>query len=97
MLVSGSRGTPGLRGSQEIKERRQSSGSRGSTPNRLLRLLLLLRSREPEVDLQVSANQGESLWSILCFRIASSLVYLYRPRSRQEEGLVRGSITWPGF
>lgn len=47
------------------QERRPSSGSRGSTPSRLLRLLLLLRSREPEVDRQVSASQGESLWSIL--------------------------------
>lgn len=65
MLVSGSRGTPGLRGSQEIKERLPSSGSRGSIPSRLLRLLLLLRSREPEVDRQVSASHGESLWSIL--------------------------------
>lgn len=47
------------------QERRRSRRSRGSTPSRLLRLLLLLRSREPEVDRQVSASQGESLWSIL--------------------------------
>lgn len=37
------------------------SGSRGSTPSRLLRPLLLLRSREPEVERHVSASQGESL------------------------------------
>ena len=43
------------------QERRPSSGSRGSTPSRLLRLLLLLRSREPEVERHVSASQGESL------------------------------------
>lgn len=43
------------------QERGQPSGSRGSIPSRLLRLLLLLRSREPEVDCQVSASQGESL------------------------------------
>ena len=43
------------------QERRPSSGSRGSTPSRLLRLLLLLRSREPEVERQVSASHGESL------------------------------------
>ena len=43
------------------QEQRPSSGSRGSTPSRLLRLLLLLRSREPEVERHVSASQGESL------------------------------------
>lgn len=43
------------------QERRLSSGSRGSIPSRLLRLLLLLRSREPEVERQVSASHGESL------------------------------------
>lgn len=52
--------TPGLGGACS-QEQRPSSGSRGSTPSRLLRLLLLLRSREPEVERHVSASQGESL------------------------------------